>query len=460
MSGGKRYSKLVKGAPSGLVISLLVHAGAFLLAGLLVVFTVVTKEEKKFEPPAPVDRPKMKLKKPKVKVKKNAKPQSTTRIVTKIQKADMPDIQLPELGGMGSGLEGGSGIGGFDLMPDLSEVTLFGGGQTIGNDFIGTFYDFKRSPTGRDHPMSDERFVGELVQFVSGGWRPSRLSARYYSSPKNLYATSFVIPPIRSQIAPAAFDELGTIGYAWAVHYRGQLVYPKDIKFRFWGMGDDVLVVAVDKEVVLNACWPDGNWGTYAIGGNWTSSAENDYRYYMGNNLARGGDWIELKAGVPREMDVLIGEVPGGTFCSMLAAQVEGVEYPRNRQGGHIYPMFKTTEPSLSLQDAIYHDLVLGELSVTNGPIFRDYAVETRALESRTETNELVTTVMPDEPKSKMRIWTMDSGEQFEAEYIAVVGDKLTAKTAESKIIKVPVSRLNETDQEYIHSCPIEFRIK
>ena len=32
---------IVKGAPSGFVISLLVHAGAFALAGLLVVFTVV-----------------------------------------------------------------------------------------------------------------------------------------------------------------------------------------------------------------------------------------------------------------------------------------------------------------------------------------------------------------------------------------------------------------------------------
>ena len=34
----------------------------------------------------------------------------------------------------------------------------------------------------------------------------------------------------------------------------------------------------------------------------------------FGNNLARGGDWIELKAGIPKEMDVLIGEVPGGGF--------------------------------------------------------------------------------------------------------------------------------------------------
>ena len=41
---------VVKGAPSGLVISLLVHAAAFMQAGLLVVFAV-HQEEKKFVPP-------------------------------------------------------------------------------------------------------------------------------------------------------------------------------------------------------------------------------------------------------------------------------------------------------------------------------------------------------------------------------------------------------------------------
>ena len=67
------------------MISLTLHAAAFLLAGMLVVFTVQKKEEKKFVSPKPVNRPNMKLKKPMVKVKKSAKPKSTTRIVTKVK---------------------------------------------------------------------------------------------------------------------------------------------------------------------------------------------------------------------------------------------------------------------------------------------------------------------------------------------------------------------------------------
>ena len=43
-------------------------------------------------------------------------------------------------------------------MPDLNEMTLFGGGQTIGNDFVGTFYDFKRDRTGRPIPMDPTQF--------------------------------------------------------------------------------------------------------------------------------------------------------------------------------------------------------------------------------------------------------------------------------------------------------------
>ena len=175
--------KITKGGPSGFVISLVIHAALFLLAGLLVVFTVQQKEEKKFVPPAPVERPKMQLKKPKVKVKKTTKPKTTQRIVTKMKSASMPDIQLPELSGVADGLN--AGLGGFDLMPDLNEMTLFGGGQTIGNDFVGTFYDFKRDRTGRPIPMDPTQFSEELRRFVRDGFRSSRLA--HFIDPQRSY---------------------------------------------------------------------------------------------------------------------------------------------------------------------------------------------------------------------------------------------------------------------------------
>ena len=58
----KKPKKITRGASSGWLLSLLIHAGLFFLAGLLVVFTVQQREEKKFVPPPPVERPKMQLK--------------------------------------------------------------------------------------------------------------------------------------------------------------------------------------------------------------------------------------------------------------------------------------------------------------------------------------------------------------------------------------------------------------
>ncbi|VGO22780.1 YfbK domain-containing protein [Pontiella sulfatireligans] len=101
------------------------------LSGTLVVFTAVNKEEKCFSPPKPIERPKMTLKKPRVKVPKSAKPKpkSTTRIVTKVKRANMPDIQLPEMAAASDGLSGG--VGGFDIMPELESVSLFGSAMEV-----------------------------------------------------------------------------------------------------------------------------------------------------------------------------------------------------------------------------------------------------------------------------------------------------------------------------------------
>ena len=435
--------KVTKGMPSAVVLSILIHAGLFLLAGMLVVFTVVKKEEQKFEPPKAIDRPKMKLKKPKVKVKKTSKPKPTTRIVTKMNRANMPEIQLPEMSGLGDGI--GGGIGGFDMMPDFEEVTIFGGGQSIGNDFIGTFYDFKRDRQGNFISMSDREFTDRLAKFVQGGWKSAQL-ARYYQSPKKLYATCFMIPPTLSSLGPRSFGE-ETGGWTWMALYKGKLVYPEDIRFRFWGFGDDILVLRVDGKVVLNGCWHHNGANMYItdIGGRWQSTSVDDIRFWYGGNKARVGDWIELKAGEPIDMEVMIGEVPGGIFSSMLTVQVEGVEYPKNRQNGPILPMFATTEPSRELQDIIYSTLIQNEAAITNGPIFRDYMVASTA----SPQEEVVAEETPPE-EVKPHVWTRPDGKEFDAEYVSMIGGKVVLKTAKGKTLKIPKDKLSAEDREYI----------
>ncbi|QBG45899.1 hypothetical protein EGM51_00170 [Verrucomicrobia bacterium S94] len=445
----KHISGISKGAPSGFIASLAIHAAVLFLAGMLVVFNVVKKEEKKFVPPKPVDRPKMKLKKPKVKIKKSAQPRLTHRIVTKVQKAGIPEIQLPEMSGIDGMLPGD--IGGFEILPDTEELTVFGSGQTIGSDFVGTFYDLKRDRRGRTIPMDPDNFAIIMGNFVRRGFRTSVL-APYYRSPKKLYATTVCIPPLQSALAPQAFGEDDTLGYCWAVHYSGQLVYPEDIRFRFWGMGDDMLVVRVDGEIVLIANWPDGVVEA-SMASLWSSSSADSRKYPLGNNTSVVGDWIELKAGEPLDMDVLIGEAPGGIFAALLCVEVDGVEYERNPyMNGPRLPIFKTARPSLDLVDVIHVDLNEGEASVREGPIFNDLARtegdSTRRIEPVTVT---VHPVPPSnrETENRLRNWTV-KGKTIEAELVTRLGRQLLLKNTRNKQVRVSMADISNADRLYV----------
>ena len=435
------FKKDNKNTPSSYLVSLGFHLIIFLIAGVIIVFKIEDKEYKKFVPPKPVERQKVQLKKPQINLNNNTQSKPISRIVTKAKSSKISEVSLPAFNGIGDGFF--SNNGSFQLKPIEQKITLFGGGESIGNDFIGSFYDLKRDKSGRPIPTDPDEMITELQRFVRGGWNTSRL-AKFYKSPKKLYATSFMIPPVKSSVAPSAFDEPDTGGWCWAVHYKGKLVHHKDIKFRFWGQGDDVLVVAVDGKTVLNGCWPssDSEWGIYSIGGSWKSSAKNDFRFFLGNNLARGGDWIELKAGIPKEMDVLIGEVPGGGFCSMLTVEVDGESYDLNRQGGPILPMFKTEEPTLDMIDEIYRVLVPDEASVTNGPVFRDYEFVVA--------NEEIDQIKEVKKINKFREWTLIDGKLFKATFVSKSGDTVFFENEKGKQAKVNFSELIDSDQDFI----------
>ena len=357
--------------PGAVVLSLLVHFALFLLAGTLVVFTRVRKEEAQFEPPRPIQHPKMPLRRLKISLKKNYRPRLGRLVIAPDRQVGLSDIQLPGggSGGMGKRLDEVD-IASFGEIPGLAEMTdILGSGQTIGNDLEGTFYDFRRNRRGSYTGAGNNTYKEKMRLFMHRDWQCSVLSG-FYRSPRKIYATMIVVPPCSSAVAPAAFGEDGAMGRYWMIHYKGALVYGKDLVFRFWGSGDEVLAVRVDGEMVLAACWDTVQKET--VGDLWQTPSAQSRRYYMGNNRSVVGDWITLKAGVPREIEVLLGD-NGGEACAMLAVEVKGVEYERSRQGGPILPAFKTAPPTHALLDAIYKDLPVGEICLTNGPIFCDY---------------------------------------------------------------------------------------
>jgi hypothetical protein len=370
-----RKQRVGKGAPSGLVISLLFHAGAFFIAGLFVVFTVVKKPELVVVAPPPIERPKMKLQKPKVKVRKSSNPKPSSRIVAKVKTAKMPEITLPDLDGSGDGLLSGAGGGpGIVLdLPDIKEVNVFGQKVSTGSDLKGTFYDLFKQRDGSLRTVEPLTEFGMAVsKFVDSGCNKAVL-AKYYRSPP-LYAVSVCIPSILSPVGPSAFgQDAGGKDAGWFVHYEGTLIHPTDIKFRFWGAGDDLVCILIDKKCVLSTKYSSNKWvGRYIIG-DWRPSGGISGVYYLGWSKAEVSEWIDLKGGEPHQLDIVIGESPGGHFSAMINVEEFGVTYEKSDWGAPILPIFKTDELSWAQQDAIYEYLAEGEATLTNGPVFRDY---------------------------------------------------------------------------------------
>jgi hypothetical protein len=366
----RRTKKLIKGTSTAVLISAAFHFILLILASGWVVFTVIEKHQQKFVP-VQVNRPKMDLKKPRVKVQKAAKPRASQRITATRGVQSMPALQLPEVSGVGAGLSGE--IGGFELRPDSAEISLFGARDAlpIGNDFEGTFYAMELDRHGKKAGISDQKFWAEIRKFFDNDWSP-RAFAPYYRAPQKLYATQFIIPPLFSELGPAKFgmglgEQFDPIH--WVIHYKGKIASQTGGRFCFRGIADDILVVRVNKKIVLNATWGEQR----AAISDWAPSSKDDRKYFMGHVVAAVGDWFELKAGEPVEMEVLIGETPGGQFSAMLVVQEEGVKYPLNQNGAPILPAFKTAEIPERIIKQIEYTLIEGEVDLKKGPVFNVY---------------------------------------------------------------------------------------
>lgn len=365
----KKTKGLIKGAPTAVVVSAAIHIALLAVAGGFVVFSVIKKPEKKFEPPPPVERRKIELKKPKVKVKKQARPKASQRIVSKSVQG-MSNLQLPSSTSMGEGLSGG--IGGFELMPDISELSLFGGRNSAesGNDFEGTFFSLAYDYLGCYAPITREKVWDTLQSFYDNGWN-LRTFAPYYKSPNKLYTTHFMIPPMISYLGPTAFGIYDTNFHPvdWIVYYKGKIASRKTGRYRFWGMGDELIVVRINKKTVFDGTWSSSRDSNIRVD---VPAHEKDLKYYLGNSGAYIGTWFDLQAETPVEMEVLM-EDNGGEANFYILVEEEGVYYPRNEQGMPILPAFKTAEFSEAIKARIEYSLMPGEADLDSDLMFNVY---------------------------------------------------------------------------------------
>jgi len=380
---------LIRGTSTAVLLSVVIHAVLFFAAGVWVVFKFIDAQEAKFVAPPPLERPKMQLKKLRVKVKPTAKPRKSTQRITSTRKtAAMPDIQLPEMTGMGAGLQS---VGGFEMMADMSEMTIFGGGKSMGNDLEGTLYYMMWNRQGEPIPAMasgsnaagwpvNALFRDEVNKFLVNNWSPLTF-AKYYRSPKKLYATQFMLPKFGSDRALQIYDmPEGQEAARYVIHYKGKISHPTGGKFRFWGTGDDFFFVRINKKLILDARTTIGKSysghrhnAQFKTPNGWKSSSKENMKHLLGTSSAKISDWFVLEPGVPIEMEVLIGEDMGGRTSALLNVQEFGVEYPENGYGSPILPAFKTAPIPDHIVDELEYLNIPGDTDLRGGPIFGAY---------------------------------------------------------------------------------------
>ena len=253
--------------------------------------------------------------------------------------------------------------------PD-AKVSPYGDSRSIGSDLAGRYYDCTRGRAGKRNDTGVEAYQQAVGKFLNNDWNSASF-ARFYRSLEKRYATCLVVPPMASSSVPASFDEEPNSTALWIIHYKGEIVHSEDITFRFWGVGDDFMLVRLGEKIVfadaLSPSWDE------VVRSLWENKNPPLKRYFIGyDTKMEVGDWVTLKAGQPLDMEVLLGGADGqSTF--MLFVEVQGVEYNRNRWGSPILPAFRTARLSQDMLDLTNKKLVPNVVSLTTGPVFNDY---------------------------------------------------------------------------------------
>lgn len=214
----------------------------------------------------------------------------------------------------------------------------FGAVENRGEALIGILYDLKQNQKREKTTETETSYLKVLAQFLDQDWNESVLN-RFYRVTRPLYAARICIPLMKAEAAPAAFGASDSVKpRMWLVHYKGQVSPPEDGAYRFVGVADNVLAVAVNSKTVLVSyirgskvpcAWDKKN-------GNGKSNA-----FLPVKNEAFNGDWMELKKDQPIDLDIVTGERPGGAFWAWLLIEKKGESYARNDQGKRLLPVFQ-----------------------------------------------------------------------------------------------------------------------
>lgn len=366
----------------GFIFSLVFHGVLLLVAIFLVVQQIVTAPPEE-EPEAFVtgagggnNGNNARMQQHRMKPRQNMI-QSKARITSK---SSTSTIALPEMpavsmnssfssgmsaGGDSSGFGSGSGGGvgpGHGMGVGNGKNFLGGFGSRVRNDRLlkGYLFDLKRGSKGStlatiepsDKGRRNEQLHKAIGILDSNRWDLRKLEDLYFKAETVLYSSRIFIvnekgQALQATLATDAFaDKDGKAPFkapGWLCYYEGQFSVPETGEYRFVGMGDDAMIVGINRNTVLYAYWPgEGHGPAVNYKKEWEPKDHCGKGGKDGTNLpTRGqrtslykGHWLRLVAGKKYRIQIAFGEAAGGLAGACLGIQKKGRDTDEN------FPMF------------------------------------------------------------------------------------------------------------------------
>ncbi|MBP3302803.1 MAG: hypothetical protein J6L64_06715 [Opitutales bacterium] len=253
-------------------------------------------------------------------------------------------------GGNGGGIGPGQGVGIGGGRNFVSGP--FGIKHTTLPSLKGTLFDLKRSRDGKityctteaDNAGKRKDELHKAIGMLDNSFDVKKLTQRYFEAGTKLNANQVYIykdfetkNAIRAEAATAAFaDEEGKPPFdapGWLVVYTGDITPPETGEYRFVGMGDDVLIVGLDRKTVFYAYWPGEGHGSAVrepAGSNWepknhtkTDGKGSGNGGTVQNHLFKGS-WMKLQKGRKYKICIAFGEGAGGYAGAVLGIEKKG----------------------------------------------------------------------------------------------------------------------------------------
>jgi len=203
----------------------------------------------------------------------------------------------------------------------------------------GYLYDLKQSPDHKSTEMDPGKYHDTIKQFIQGRWDPG-LFRNYYKSSKALSTSSIFIPTINAEDGPKAFGvEAEVKPNMYVVWYKVTASPSQSGTYHFVGLADDIMLVRVNGKTVLDASDRPvdeelrSKQKTYDTT-NFNPTWEGDAKLWVGLPFqASGGD--------PVDIEVIIGEEPGGKSNYFLYIQRDETTYPCQSNQTPLLPVFQ-----------------------------------------------------------------------------------------------------------------------